>query len=190
MPKYKVDEFQLSYTTQKSLYKISLEDESPQFTWNKVANSNAVLIDFTNKTYQAEKVIYDKSYRIEDSLPALQWTLLEEYRVIAGYNCRKASTIIMDSIYVIAFYTNEIPVSGGPESFNGLPGMILGLVMPRLNTTYFATKNETQLIAETSFVMPKSKSKKTNFKGYNDELSLALKDWGEYAAKVLWKANL
>ncbi|MDZ4666635.1 MAG: GLPGLI family protein [bacterium] len=190
MPKYKVDQFQLSYTVQKSFYKISLEDESPQFTWNKVANSNSVLIDYTNKTFQAEKIIYDKSYRVEDSLPALQWTMLDEYRNIAGYNCRKASTILMDSIYVIAFYTDEIPVNGGPESFNGLPGMILGLVMPRLNLTYFATKNETQLIPETTFVLPKSKSKKTNFKAYNKELSLALKDWGEYASKVLWKANL
>ena len=28
-------------------------------------------------------------------------------------------------INVVAFYKDDIPVSGGPESFNGLPGMIL-----------------------------------------------------------------
>jgi len=28
-------------------------------------------------------------------------------------------------INAVAFYTDDIPVSGGPESFNGLPGMIL-----------------------------------------------------------------
>jgi GLPGLI family protein len=96
----------------------------------------------------------------------------------------------LDSIYVIAFYTDEIPVSSGPESFNGLPGMILGIVLPRLNITYFATKLETQLLPETTFDMPKTKSKKTDFKGFNLELSKALKDWGEYGAKVIWKANL
>lgn len=190
MPKYKTDEFKLSFNTHKSIYKMSVEDESPQFTWMKVANANTVLIDFDSKKYEAEKVIYDKTYKVEDSLPALQWKMLGEYRNIAGYNCRKASTIIMDSIYVIAFYTDEIPVNGGPESFNGLPGMILGIALPRLNMTYFATKVETQLIPETTFVFPKTKAKKTTFKAFNDELGLALKDWGEYASKVLWKANL
>ena len=190
MPKYKTDEFKLSYNTHKSLYKISVEDESPQFTWMKVANANTVLIDLDNRKYDAEKIIYDKSYKVEDSLPVLQWKMLGEFRNIAGYNCRKASTIIMDSIYVIAFYTDEIPVNGGPESFNGLPGMILGMVLPRLNITYFATKVETQLIPENVFIFPKTKSKKINFKDFNSELGLALKDWGEYAAKVLWKANL
>jgi len=29
------------------------------------------------------------------------------------------------SIDVVAFYTDDIPVSGGPESFDGLTGMIL-----------------------------------------------------------------
>jgi GLPGLI family protein len=96
----------------------------------------------------------------------------------------------MDSIYVIAFYTDEIPVSGGPESFTGLPGMILGIVLPRLNTTYFATKVETQLLPETAFALPKTKSKKVNFKQYNDELSKAIKDWGAYGTKIIWKANL
>ena len=48
--------------------------------------------------------------------------------------------MVMDSIVVIAFYTDEILTSGGPESFNGLPGMIMGLAIPRLHTTWYATK--------------------------------------------------
>ena len=46
------------------------------------------------------------------------------------------------STYVIAFYANEIPIDGGPESINGLPGMILGLVVPSQHLSYFATKVE------------------------------------------------
>jgi len=30
-------------------------------------------------------------------------------------------------INAVAFYTDDIPVSGGPESFNGLPSMIFQL---------------------------------------------------------------
>lgn len=190
LPKYRTDLFQLSFNTHKSVYQLTLEDESPFSSWWKVAANNTVLNNFDSKLYAAEKTIYERTYRIEDSIPQLQWKLLGEYREIAGYNCRKASTIIMDSLYIIAFYTDEIPVSGGPESFSGLPGMILGIVVPRLNLTYFATKVETQLIPETEFVIKAGKSKKTNFNAYKDELNKAVKDWGEYASKVMWKAIL
>ncbi|MDP1726661.1 MAG: GLPGLI family protein [Bacteroidota bacterium] len=190
LPKYRTDLFQLSFNTHKSLYLLTQEDESPFSNWWKVAANNSVLNHFDTKQYIAEKTIYERKYRIEDSLPQLQWKLLGEYRDIAGYNCRKASTIIMDSLYIIAFYTDEIPISGGPESFNGLPGMILGIVVPRLNLTYFATKVETQLLPETEFVIKATKSKKTDFKSYKDELNKAVKDWGEYASKVMWKAIL
>lgn len=47
---------------------------------------------------------------------------------------------ISDSVYVFAFYTDEILISGGPCSVNGLPGMILGLTVPRLYTSWIATK--------------------------------------------------
>lgn len=190
MPKYKIDQFQLYFNTKQSLYKIFVEDESPMFTWVKVANGNTVKKDMQANTYEAEKTIYEKSYRIKDSLPVYQWKLLGEYRNIAGYNCRKAATIIMDSIYIIAFYTDEIPVSSGPEAFNGLPGMILGVVIPRLNLTYFATKVETQILPDNSFEVPPSKSKIKSFRDFNAEIARALEDWGEYGTKVLWKGNL
>ena len=47
---------------------------------------------------------------------------------------------IFDSVYVFAFYTDEILISGGPCSINGLPGMILGVTIPRLYTSWIATK--------------------------------------------------
>lgn len=189
-PKYKVDVFSLQFNTKQSIYKIQTEDEHPSFMWNKMANANSVLKNISDKTYEAEKTIYEKSYRVKDSLPQYNWKLENEFRVIAGHSCRKASTIILDSVYIIAFYTDEIPVNGGPESFNGLPGMILGIVVPRVNTTYFATKVNTLLVPENSFVLPKTKSKITNYKDFYAELGKALKDWGEYASEVIWRAGL
>ncbi|MBC7384314.1 MAG: GLPGLI family protein [Bacteroidia bacterium] len=190
MPKYRIDQFQLSFNTHKTLYKITLEDESPMASWWRVAAYNTVSNNIDTRQYTAEKTIYERNYLIEDSMPQYQWKLLGEYREVAGYNCRKAATIIMDSLYIIAFYTDEIPVSAGPESFNGLPGMVLGIVVPRLNLTYFATKIETQPVAGTDLLPKASKNKKTNFLSYKAELNKAVKDWGEYAGKVLWKANL
>lgn len=72
----------------------------------------------------------------------ITWRMTDEYREIAGYNCRRANGLTPDSIYVVAYYANELPVSGGPESINGLPGMILGLVVPSQHVSYFANKVE------------------------------------------------
>ena len=45
----------------------------------------------------------------------------------------------------------------GPELFTGLPGMILGLAIPRYYTTWFATKVELADIDETKIVPPAEK---------------------------------
>ncbi len=76
----------------------------------------------------------------EDSVTYVRWKIDDETRTIAGFKCRKAIGVIMDSMYVVAFYCPEIVPQGGPEIFNGLPGMILGLAIPRMYTTWFATK--------------------------------------------------
>ncbi|MCA5004547.1 GLPGLI family protein [Sphingobacterium bovistauri] len=79
---------------------------------------------------------------IQDTLKKVKWTITDEYRDIAGFNCRRANGITEDSTYVIGFYANEIPIDGGPESINGLPGLILGLIVPSQHVSFFATKVE------------------------------------------------
>ncbi len=190
MPKYRTDIFQLTYNKNKSLYKLLIEEES-QFTgWGKVAVNNTVSNDLIGNKAVSEKTIYDKTYKIIDSLPVYNWKLHGDFRTIAGHTCRKASTIIMDSLYIIAFYTDEIPISGGPESFQGLPGMILGIVIPRLNITLFATKIETTIPSEKDFEHKPNKEKPMNRAAFLANLNTAIKDWGEYAIKVFWKAML
>src|SRR5690606_20869137 len=79
---------------------------------------------------------------IKDCIKKIKWKITDEYREIAGYNCRRANGLTQDSVYVVAYYTVEIPVDGGPESIHGLPGMILGMVVPSQHVSYFATKVE------------------------------------------------
>ncbi len=57
-----------------------------------------------------------------------KWKILNEIKEIAGYLCMKAET--RDTVHnrvIHAWFTNGIPVQSGPEGFDGLPGMILGL---------------------------------------------------------------
>lgn len=192
MPKYRTDIFELTFNSKNSNYKIIQEDESQFANWYyRVAAQNSVYTLLSSNKMIADKIVYERNYRIEDSIPNLKWKMLGEYREIAGFNCRKASTIIMDSIYVIAFYTNEISVSAGPESFQGLPGMILGIVIPRLNITYFATKVENMVLSDIDFKIPNApKNKKANILEFKNEILKDTKDWGEDGPKIYWKAML
>ncbi len=91
----------------------------------------------------------------------------------------------MDSVFVVAFYTDEITVPGGPESFSGLPGTILGLVINRVHTTWYATKVEVNSVDEKDIVPPQ-KGEKTNEEHLKEALKKAMSDWGEYGQTYTW----
>lgn len=77
---------------------------------------------------------------LEDSLLNVKWKITNEYREIAGYECRRANGIMLDSVYVVAFYTDQIPVSAGPGAVHGLPGAMLGFIVPELHYNIYASK--------------------------------------------------
>ena len=109
--------------------------------------------------------------------------------ILQALNAKKAVTKICDSVVVVAFYTDQIPVQAGPENFNGLPGMILGIAVPRLGTTIFATSISLQ--AAPNYVLPTlSKPKKTTIKQLDTDLVKVTKDWGKEAAAILWFLKL
>ena len=78
-------------------------------------------------------------------------------------------------MYIIAFYAENITVSGGPEQFNGLPGMILGVVIPRLHVSYYAQNVET---SEKQIInLPKQKIKSSMTRKEFRELILKNLKW-------------
>ncbi|MEO6851935.1 MAG: GLPGLI family protein, partial [Mucilaginibacter sp.] len=87
--------------------------------------NNIVYSDEDTKQLISKRKVFDETYLLKDSLKNIKWKFTDEVRDIAGYPCHRANGLILDSVYVVAFYTDRIPVSGGPESFGGLPGMIL-----------------------------------------------------------------
>ena len=104
--------------------------------------------------------------------------------MIAGFQCRRANAIIMDSIYVVAFYTDDIVASGGPESFTGLPGMILGVSLPHQHVSWFATKVSAQPVTASQLKVP-VKGKKVTYTSLKESLKEVMKDWGKYKQKNL-----
>jgi GLPGLI family protein len=190
VPKYRVDYMQLTFNPNQSLYKLITEEENKMISsyyW-RIAFDNVVLKLFKTNRMTQQKTVYEKIYLIEDSIPQYEWKITGEYREIAGYNCRKATTILYDSMYVIAFYTEEIPVSSGPESFSGLPGMILGVVIPMIHYTFFAISVEGVPVPEEDLTFKwNKKSQSINQEAMLKELDAAMKDWGKYGRKNYWK---
>src|SRR6185437_459177 len=130
IPQYQKSYFNYEFDNNKSIYQPGRESDSKVNSFfGSPSTDNEVYSDYTNKKSIAHKNVFEKSFLIEDSLRNAIWKITNDFREIAGFNCRRATTIIMDSVFVVAFYTDEIMIPGGPESFNGLPGMILGLVI-------------------------------------------------------------
>lgn len=189
--KYKVDKFEMDFTKEESVYRPAKDGVSEsQVRWMaSPAQENIVYNDYTNKKSVAAKEIYDKNIIVKDSLKHFKWKIKEEFRTIAGHSCRRAETIIMDSIWVVAFYSDAIIAPGGPESFNGLPGMILGIVMPRLNVTYFATEVTIYADKPREMEVP-SKGKEYTNESLGEYLQGNMKQWGNFVQKVLWYSNI
>ena len=142
--------------------------------------NNTIYSDLDSKTGVFQKKVFDELFLVKDSTRRIKWKITDETREISGYTCRRANAIMLDSIYVVAFYTTEIPVSGGPESFNGLPGMILGVALPHENITWFATKVTDMTLAPNAVIPPK-KGKPFDGKGFKDKMQATFKDWGSEA---------
>ncbi len=104
------------------------------------AESNTIYTDLSANKIVMEKDAMGEQFLLTDSTRKIKWRITDETRDILGYNCTRANGLISDSIYLVAFYTDKIRVSGGPELFTGLPGMILQLNIPHENVSWTATK--------------------------------------------------
>jgi GLPGLI family protein len=65
-------------------------------------------------------------YNYEFAKPIFDWEIEDSVKIINGYKCTKAVSVIKNKKYV-AWFTEEIPLSNGPYVFGGLPGLILQL---------------------------------------------------------------
>jgi GLPGLI family protein len=186
-PQFKKLKSTLNFSGNRTLF-TPVEDEAGNNAfWGDdamVKQNNTTYTDLETGNFMTHKDVFEETFLVKDTLRKIQWKITDETRVIAGYTCRRANALILDSVYVVAFYTEEIPVSGGPESFTGLPGMILGVALPHENITWFATKVTESTIDDKALSPPK-KGKPINSKQLMETLHNAMKDWGNYAQASL-----
>ena len=178
-PQFKTTYFNLMFNGSKTLYKPGKDNPENNKLRQFPAEDNVVYTNLTDSSITSQKHVFEQTFLLNDSTRKIKWKLTDETRNIAGFDCRRANAIVMDSIYVVAYYTDQITTTGGPESFNSLPGMILGLALPHEHITWFATKVYTENISDAQIVPP-VKGKKTNSKQLLMTLNNFMKDWGKW----------
>ena len=190
--KFKTDYFDLLFTRSRTLYRPGRESTDKmgnQWGPPPPAQQNLVFTDLDQEKSISQKAVFEETFLVQDSARQIKWKITDETRVIAGFNCRRANALIMDSIYVVAFYTDEILTTGGPESFSGLPGMILGVALPHQHVSWFATKVEAVAVSDTQLVVP-AKGKHVTNSTLLETLQKAIKDWGKEGRQFMEDAML
>ncbi len=199
MPQFKTGYYKFSFSNNKSIYKFDRWADGPKVPefLRRDDEMNVYYFDYNNDQLFEKKAVFGSEFMVQDSIPKIDWRLTNESRVIAGFNCRKAVGVIMDSVYVFAFYSDEIMIPGGPCSVSGLPGMILGLTIPRLYTSFIATKVMLNGVKEDE-IKPEPSKKYNKMSALYTLITERAKEWSNdddedsrnWRNQFMWKALL
>jgi len=153
--KIKIDYFELFITDSCSAFKPKESELREVNGW--ATSKNSVFQDFKTGTRYMIKQVWGEELHLTDSLVKRRWQIAESTRKIAGFTCRKAVWKANDSTRIYAWFSYDIVPSTGPESFNGLPGTILGLATEDGGQVYFAKNVEILKPAAADLARPKKK---------------------------------
>ncbi len=141
------NKYNSTYTQKVSLDapKTSIGKISPiMMSFGGTGNSSIYYKNIQEKRFVNQTEIMGKRFLVKDKLPEHPWKLSSETKHIGNYTCYKATyskevenknitfkdgdsveSIKKETIVTTAWYTPQIPVSNGPGTYQGLPGLIL-----------------------------------------------------------------
>ncbi len=152
----KLDEFELIFNDSISIFRPIESDVPDPRSWFTMRNITFQNLN-TNERKQ-EFSFFGTTVLLKDTLRQRTWRMTESTREIAGYNCRQAVWEANDTIRIYAWYAEELISTSGPETFNGLPGVILGLAIEDGGVVYFA-KTVERFSDEIEKMAPKGRPK-------------------------------
>lgn len=84
----------------------------------------AYCLRYTNTDYILHETVFERDFYAKGSIKDIEWEITEEKKKLFGFNCVKA--VSKDKrLLITVWFTNEIPVSGGPVNYFGLPGLVV-----------------------------------------------------------------
>lgn len=164
----------LHFNSEHSLYENVEKDAGDQSISQETEGMNLQIVvkvpeNVTYQNYADNKTVekrefMDRIFLISDEAEKRPWKITGEQKEILGYVCQKATTE-RDSSLVEAWFTPQIPVSGGPGAYGGLPGLILETNTDEGSTIVSAV--EINLDNDvTDLIIPPTKGKKVSRKAF------------------------
>lgn len=114
------------------LFELIFDQENDITQWKMAVDSKNVTVNESNTSNfffkKGEKYFFnEKSIKrkfVVDDEPVFNWDLLEEKKVVLGYECKSALCEFRGRKYKI-YYTDSLKIKGGPWKFHGINGTIL-----------------------------------------------------------------
>ena len=167
MPRTRTDKFEMNFANGQMIWKQmedEMEDENVAGEGGGMVirtigggMDDAVFCDFEKARRVEAREFFEKKFLISDSIRRGNWKLSDETKTILNHVCRKATSqrigkrMMMtmdngkmerkeldDTSAVVAWFTTDIPVPGGPEMQGQLPGVILSMETNNGRTVYTA----------------------------------------------------
>jgi GLPGLI family protein len=184
MPKERKSQKVLYFNPSASLYENKATEEDQTM---KSESGNTVMIKMVepnNKVYtnltensQVEKREFmTREFLVESALNPAEWKLTGNQRVILNYPCQEAVKETKEG-KASAWFTPVIPVSAGPGTYNGLPGLVLAVDVNDGKQTITAVSVDLNPVADNVIVKP-DKGKKVTREEFDKIVEDKMKEMG------------
>jgi GLPGLI family protein len=145
--------YTLTFNKTASSFREDVSLEAPGASgpsWGRSNGQGSIYKNTKDKKMIEDVEQFSKRFLVVEEMEQLQWELGMETKKIGQYTCYKATLVKKDStktkdakpakkmLNITAWYTPQIPVSAGPNTYYGLPGLILELNAGR--TTMLCTE--------------------------------------------------
>jgi len=169
IPPTRKDHFELMFGNNQSIWQVIPNPEGDNNTFTggggnvvvrMAGNDDVIYHDFATDKRTDQRELFDKELLVTDSIRKLSRKLHEETKTVLDRTVRKATTQrisprmqmtmengemkrqeIMDTSYIVAWFTPDISVPAGPQEFQGqLPGLILELDINNGRTVFKAVE--------------------------------------------------
>jgi GLPGLI family protein len=169
IPKERKDRFEWIFGNSQSVWKaveevdsdggnMSFSSGGAEIRMIMPGSNDIIFTDFVKQQKVEQRELMTKTFVVADSIRRMNWKLGEESKTILGYTCRKAIARktqqsfrvtmdngnmerkeVTDTLNIVAWFTDGIGLSGGPESYAGqLPGTILEIEVNNGRTHFLA----------------------------------------------------
>ncbi len=137
---------------------------------------NKVFISLSDNRQIEKREFMTREFLIETTLNPSDWKLTGNQKMIMNYPCQEAVKETKEG-KTSAWFTPVIPVSAGPGSINGLPGLVLAVDINDGKQTLIASSIDLNPVAGNIIVRP-DKGKKVTKEEFDKIVEEKMKEMG------------